>query len=131
MHTYGVTTVSRIDKIIGLFCRISSLLQGFFAEETYNFIDPTDRSHPIFSQIIAQTSKYPDSKSQCTHICVNKCTHIRVHSNFESCLPLFKIATHTYVYTRGLSLSLSLPFEDRDAHICIHTRALSLSLSPF
>ena len=24
--TYGVATVSRIDKIIGLFCRISSLL---------------------------------------------------------------------------------------------------------
>jgi len=25
-HSYGVATVSRIDKIIGLFCRISSLL---------------------------------------------------------------------------------------------------------
>jgi len=25
-HRYGVATVSRIDKIIGLFCRISSLL---------------------------------------------------------------------------------------------------------
>jgi len=26
IHTYGVATVSRIDKIIGLFCRISFLL---------------------------------------------------------------------------------------------------------
>jgi len=25
-HVYGVATVSRIDKIIGFFCRISSLL---------------------------------------------------------------------------------------------------------
>jgi len=27
--------------------RISSLLQGSFAKETYNFIDPTNQSHPI------------------------------------------------------------------------------------
>jgi len=44
---YGVATVSRIDKIIGLFCRMLSLLQGSFAKETYNSIDPTNQSHPI------------------------------------------------------------------------------------
>jgi len=44
---YGLATVSRIDYIIGLFHRIWCLLQGSFAKETYNFIDPTDRSHPI------------------------------------------------------------------------------------
>jgi len=44
---YGVATVSRIDKIIRLFCKILSLLKGSFAKETYNLIDPTDRSHPI------------------------------------------------------------------------------------
>ena len=31
----------------GLFCRILSLLQGSFAKETYNFKEPTNRSHPI------------------------------------------------------------------------------------
>ena len=44
---YGVAVVSRIDKIIGLFCRIWFLLYVSFAKETYNLIDPTDRSHPI------------------------------------------------------------------------------------
>jgi len=44
---YGVATVSSIDKIIRLFCRISSLLWVSFAKETYNFIDPTSQSHPI------------------------------------------------------------------------------------
>jgi len=44
---YGVATVSRIDKIIGLFCRILSLLLGSFVKESCNFIDPTDRSHPV------------------------------------------------------------------------------------
>jgi len=48
---YGVATVSRIDKITGLFCRISSLLKGSFAKETYNFIDPTNQSHPIAAAI--------------------------------------------------------------------------------
>ena len=44
---YGVATISRLLKIIGLFFRISSLLQGSFAKETYNFKEPTNRSHPI------------------------------------------------------------------------------------
>jgi len=46
-YLYGVAMVSRIDKILCLFCRISSLLQGSFATETCNFIDPTNQSHPI------------------------------------------------------------------------------------
>jgi len=46
---HGVTTVSRIDSIIGLFCRILSLLLGSFAKETYNSIDPTNQSHPYHS----------------------------------------------------------------------------------
>ena len=47
---YGVATVSRIDKIIGLFCRIASLLQGSFAKETYNLTDPINQSHLIGEQ---------------------------------------------------------------------------------
>jgi len=49
---YGVATISRLLKMTGLFCRILSLLQGFFAKETYNFKEPTNRSHPI--------SRYPE-----------------------------------------------------------------------
>ena len=44
---YEVAAVSRIDKTIGLFCRISSLLCGSFAKETYDFIDPTNRGYLI------------------------------------------------------------------------------------
>ena len=47
MSHYGVATCSRLVKIIGLFCRISSLLQGSFAKQTYNFKEPTNRSHRI------------------------------------------------------------------------------------
>ena len=33
---YGVASVSRLLKIIGLLCRIKSVLQGSFAKETYD-----------------------------------------------------------------------------------------------
>jgi len=44
---YGVALVSRIDKIIGLFCKRALQKRRYSAKETYNFIDPTDCSHPI------------------------------------------------------------------------------------
>jgi len=44
---YGVAPIGWLFTIIGLFCRISSLLQGSFAKETYHFKEPTNRSHPI------------------------------------------------------------------------------------
>jgi len=37
IYRYGVATVSRIDKVIGLFCRIQSLLWGSFAKKNYSF----------------------------------------------------------------------------------------------
>ena len=40
-------TISMLLKIIGLFCKISPVLQGSFAKETYNFKEPTNGSHPI------------------------------------------------------------------------------------
>jgi len=46
---YGVATISRLLKIIGLFCRDLSLLYGSFAKETYNLKEPTNRSHPILN----------------------------------------------------------------------------------
>ena len=41
---YGVATIS---KIIALFCKRDLQKRQYSAKETYNFIDPTDRSHPI------------------------------------------------------------------------------------
>jgi len=42
-----VATDSRFDKIIRLFCKRALQKRRYSAKETYNFIDPTDRSHPI------------------------------------------------------------------------------------
>jgi len=43
----GEPTISRLLKIIGLFCRISSVLYSSFAKETYQFKEPTNGSHHI------------------------------------------------------------------------------------
>ena len=53
-HDYGVATISRLLINIGLFCRISSLLQGFSAKETCDFKEPTNRSHPILKRLSEQ-----------------------------------------------------------------------------
>jgi len=45
--SYGVASISRLLKIIGLFCKRALSKRRYSAKETYNFIDPTDRSHPI------------------------------------------------------------------------------------
>jgi len=47
----GVALASRIDKIIGLFCKRALLKRRYSAKETYNFIDPTNCSHPISTTI--------------------------------------------------------------------------------
>ena len=66
--TYGEASVSRIDKIIGLFCKRALQKTRYSAEETYNYIDPTDRSHPIalfcgyiglFCEVICTLARWP------------------------------------------------------------------------
>jgi len=46
--TYGVATMSRLLKIIRLFCKRALQKSLYSAKETYNFKEPTSRSHPIF-----------------------------------------------------------------------------------
>jgi len=53
----------------GLFCRISPLLQGSFAKETYSLKEPTNRSHPI---IVSE----PGEGKEIVHAHV--CAHVRV-----------------------------------------------------
>jgi len=45
--TYGVATISRLLKMIGLFCKRALENRWYSAKETYHFKEPTNRSHPI------------------------------------------------------------------------------------
>ena len=44
---YGVAMTSRLLSIIGLFCKRPYRIRQYSAKETYNFEEPTNRSHPI------------------------------------------------------------------------------------
>jgi len=46
-YVYGVASLSRIDEIICLFCQRALLKRPYSAKETYNLIDPTNRSRPM------------------------------------------------------------------------------------
>ena len=81
-------TISRLLKIIGLFCRISSLLQGSFATETYNFKEPTNRSHPIrtYVYICIVFKGYVDASG--LNVCQVVCIYIY----------LYVISMHLYMH---------------------------------
>ena len=67
---YGVATISRLLKIIGLFCRISSLWYVSFAKETYNFKELTNRSHPTVSCVCALVHGMHVCKREWVCVCV-------------------------------------------------------------
>ena len=45
--TYGVATISRLLKMIGLFYKRALYKRLYSAKEIYNFEEPTNHSHPI------------------------------------------------------------------------------------
>jgi len=49
LYAYGVATISRLLKIIGLFCKRALYKRRYFAKETYDFKEPNNRSHPIWN----------------------------------------------------------------------------------
>jgi len=54
-YRYEVATISRLLVIIGLFCKTALWKRRYSARETYNFKEPTNRSHPIDG---SESSKY-------------------------------------------------------------------------
>jgi len=81
--SYGVATISRLLKIIGLFCRISSHLEGSFAKETYSFNEPTIRIHPIpWMCANVYGGLYPRvyaTQSVCMRVPADQHKHLHVH----------------------------------------------------
>jgi len=47
IYVYGWASISRLLKIIGLFCKRDLQKNLYSAKETWNFQEPTYRSHPI------------------------------------------------------------------------------------
>jgi len=56
-NIYGVATISRLLKVIRLFCRISSVVQGAFAKENYFLKEPANHSQPVVARYKQKTSE--------------------------------------------------------------------------
>jgi len=56
--TYGVVSSSRLLKIIGLFCKRALQKRPIFSKDTYNFQEPTTRSHPIRIHSVSRLLKF-------------------------------------------------------------------------
>ena len=81
---YGVATISRLLKIMGLFCKRALLKRRYSAKETYNFKEPTNRSHPI---------------GICTHNRLTADTHLPITAYIYTHTLTWKI--HTYTHTHS------------------------------
>ena len=115
---YGLATVSRIDKMIGLFCRILSVLQGSFAKETYNLIDATNQSQPICT---STTAILHSNKS---HISLKK----RVPDTLKRAFQTRNNTTlHVLQKTSFMHLSLSRTFHASFMHLSL-SRTLTAAL---
>jgi len=83
---------SRIDKIIGLVCRISSLLWGSFAKETHTLIDPANQSHTIQRRLITDLCWY---MYLCLCLCCCRCVCV---SNLITCVNWCYVCVCVYIY---------------------------------
>ena len=109
---YGVATISRLLKFIGLFCRTSSLLKGSFAKETYNFKEPTTRSHPLHTFIRDVTPSHGTWRVWPMYVCVYTC--IYTYTLYVCVYMYIYIYVHVYMYT----------------HICIRAMNFTHSYVP-
>jgi len=94
---YGVAPISRLLKVIGLFCKRALQKRRYSAKETYNFKEPTNRSHPIW---LIHTDRCPlrawHNSSICDRIIVCDMIHSHVKWIIHMCFPLRAFCSMLY-----------------------------------
>jgi len=133
-----VATISRLLKIIGLFCKTALQKRRYSAKETYNFKEPTNRSHliPHFQlspSCILMSSHFRIVstniliRSTITTNMVIRLIHIPHCQLLSSCILMsshFRIVSNNISYTYSIVLSvLWIPLGPDvvliTSHICI------------
>ena len=88
-----MATISRLLKIIGLFCKRALSKRRYSAKETYNFKEPTNRSHPIVRRREQLGSKAKGTMFSC--LCLeNDCRGLRAgtKNNIVFLLPEYQFS---------------------------------------
>jgi len=102
--SYGVDTISRLLKIIGLFCKRALQKRRYSAKETYNSKEPTNRSHPMIDLVYILLHEFVFSNT----------THIpHAHTNTYALLKRkHTCANYTFTHTPVADLLM-------EAHWCV------------
>ena len=67
----GVATISRLLKIMGLFCKRALSKRPYSAKETYNFKEPTSRSYTPYVRASERVrEKERERERECVCVCV-------------------------------------------------------------
>jgi len=90
-----VASVSRIDKIIGLFCKRALPKGRYSAKETCILIDPTDRSTPYYELILGLPQVVVKAALHRLYVYIN----LFVYAYVCLCLYIFAYTIYTYVYS--------------------------------
>jgi len=78
--SYGVATISKPLKIVGLFCKRDLQKRPIFCKETCNFKEPPNRSHPMH--------RYKEYMSVHLYIDIYACVCPSIIYRYEECMSL-------------------------------------------
>jgi len=91
---YGGASVSRINKMTGLFCKIALSKRRYSAKETYNLIDPNICSHPI-----TQHGGWVECVTRHVCIYIYVYTYMCIYIHIYICICMYAyIYIHIYSY---------------------------------
>jgi len=113
-----VATISRLLKIIGLFCKRALYKRPYSAKETYDSKKPTNRSHRI-SWYGTRTHTLSLTRIQTkTHLHAHTLTHMHKYTHI-----------HIHVGTCAADIIVSLELGSKNPIVTWHTHALYVCLS--
>jgi len=123
---YAVATISRLLKITGLFCKRALQQRLYFAKETYNFMEPTNRSHLIACKLSPRNWVMSRVNESChmwmRHVTYERVIHIHVYIYKYICIYIYK-----YIYLYVCIYIYAYMYEHIYINIyiciCIHNRA--------
>ena len=112
---YGVASVSKINKILGLFCKTAPQKRLYFAKETHNLIEPTNRSQPILLLTVA-TPYY--------HLDVHYTNHVTSRNNFSSaCIVApYQVKAHEALDRTHQKLGADVHMYKESEKVCVRER---------
>ena len=125
----GVATTCRLLKIIGLFCKRALLKGRYSAKETYDFKEPTNRSHPIYDTALDRRDRHGQTQDTTAHSCV---PWLLFSCTSEGVMSHIKQSCHTHTLQENTLLrSLACVWVRHDCSICVtwllHLRDLTPS----